>query len=70
MDCNLQAKPIAAVTSLSVSGIANIIQYEGWSEVVYKDAVGLPTVCVIWTRNWLLVQGIPASSANPFSSRT
>lgn len=46
MDRNLQAKAIAAVTSLSFAGVANIIQYEGWSNVVYKDAVGFPTVCV------------------------
>lgn len=46
MDRNLEAKIIAAATSLSFTGIANLIQYEGWSNVVYRDAVGLPTVCV------------------------
>lgn len=46
MDYNLQAKVIAAATALTFTGVADLIQYEGWTNVVYRDVVGLPTVCV------------------------
>nr|DAU70803.1 MAG TPA: Lysozyme [Caudoviricetes sp.] len=39
-------KGVAASTFLGVTSVANLIQYEGWSNVVYRDSVGIPTVCV------------------------
>lgn len=45
MDRNSAARVVAAVMSVSATGIGMIQQHEGMSYGVYLDPVGLPTVC-------------------------